>query len=97
MPGLARLDAPGVLHHIMIRGIECRKIFLNGSEKGGDHGMSEERILGDSGFVDSVLTQANEEYARLYELKRRGYDLDRIADRVARGHGFSQRGGIRRK
>ena len=26
MPRLARLDAPGVLHHIMIRGIERRKI-----------------------------------------------------------------------
>ena len=29
MPRLARLDAPGVLHHIMIRGIEHRKIFRN--------------------------------------------------------------------
>ena len=29
MPRLARLDAPGILHHIMIRGIERRKIFLN--------------------------------------------------------------------
>jgi len=29
MPRSARLDAPGVLHHIMIRGIERRKIFLN--------------------------------------------------------------------
>ncbi|OIP29014.1 MAG: hypothetical protein AUK23_11725 [Deltaproteobacteria bacterium CG2_30_43_15] len=28
MPRLARLDAPGVLHHIMIQGIERRKIFL---------------------------------------------------------------------
>ena len=27
MPRLARLDAPGVLHHIMIRGIKRRKIF----------------------------------------------------------------------
>ena len=27
MPRQARLDAPGVLHHIMIRGIEGRKIF----------------------------------------------------------------------
>ena len=27
MPRLARLDAPGVLHHIIIRGIERRKIF----------------------------------------------------------------------
>ncbi len=29
MPRSARLDAPGILHHIMIRGIERRKIFLN--------------------------------------------------------------------
>ena len=27
MPRLARLDAPGVLHHIIIRGIEWRAIF----------------------------------------------------------------------
>jgi putative transposase len=27
MPRIARLDAPGLLHHIMIRGIERRKIF----------------------------------------------------------------------
>jgi len=27
MPRLARLDAPGVLHHVMIRGIERRNIF----------------------------------------------------------------------
>jgi len=29
MPRTARLDAPGVLHHIMIRGIERQKIFRN--------------------------------------------------------------------
>jgi putative transposase len=51
-------------------------------EKGSDHVMSDERILGDSGFVDSVLSQANEGYERRYELKRRGYDLERIATRV---------------
>ena len=27
MPRSARIDAPGVLHHIIIRGIERRKIF----------------------------------------------------------------------
>jgi hypothetical protein len=27
MPRLARLDAPGVLHHIIIRGIERRVFF----------------------------------------------------------------------
>ncbi len=29
MPRLARIDAPGVLHHVMGRGIERKKIFLN--------------------------------------------------------------------
>jgi len=41
--------------------------------------MSDERILGGSEFVDSVLSQANERYERGYELKARGYDLNRIA------------------
>ncbi len=27
MPGKARKDAPGALHHVIIRGIERRKIF----------------------------------------------------------------------
>ena len=33
MPRLARLDAPGVLHHIIIRGIERRKIFIDDQDK----------------------------------------------------------------
>jgi len=33
MPRTARLDAPGVLHHIMIRGIERRKIFRNNKDR----------------------------------------------------------------
>ena len=32
MPRLSRLDAPGVLHHVIGRGIERRKIFLNGND-----------------------------------------------------------------
>jgi hypothetical protein len=30
----ARLDAPGVLHHVMIRGIEGRDIFNDNKENG---------------------------------------------------------------
>ncbi len=33
MPRLARLDAPGVLHHIMIRGIERRNIFYTDNDR----------------------------------------------------------------
>ena len=48
-----------------------------------DHAMSDERILGDGSFVDSVIAQANEIFDRRYEVKRRGFDLDGIACRVA--------------
>jgi REP element-mobilizing transposase RayT len=33
MPRTARLDAPGVLHHVMIRGIEGKKIFRNNKDR----------------------------------------------------------------
>ena len=33
MPRLARLDAPGVLHHIMGRGIERRRIFISDKDR----------------------------------------------------------------
>jgi REP element-mobilizing transposase RayT len=32
MPCKARLDAPGALHHIIVRGIERRKIFRDDSD-----------------------------------------------------------------
>jgi hypothetical protein len=44
--------------------------------------MSDERILGHSEFVETLLSLADENYERHYELKRRGDDLDRIAERV---------------
>jgi REP-associated tyrosine transposase len=33
MPRLARLDAPGVIHHVIIRGIERRKIFRDNKDR----------------------------------------------------------------
>jgi len=51
--------------------------------KSGVHIMSDERILGDSDFVDSIISQSDEHYERRYRLRRQGYDLDRIALRVS--------------
>lgn len=33
MPWKARIDAPGALHHIIVRGIERRKIFLDDTDR----------------------------------------------------------------
>ena len=45
--------------------------------------MSDERILGDSDFVDLIISQSEEQFERRHKLKRQGFDLDRIAERVA--------------
>ncbi len=33
MPRKVRIDAPGALHHIIVRGIERRKIFKDGTDR----------------------------------------------------------------
>ena len=44
----------------------------------------DERILGDGDFVEAVLSEANEAYARKFRLKASGVDIDTVADKVAR-------------
>jgi REP element-mobilizing transposase RayT len=48
------------------------------------HVKGDERILGDSDFVESVLEEQNERLARRDHLQARGVDFDTIADRVAK-------------
>jgi hypothetical protein len=45
--------------------------------------MSDERILGESDFVDKILSEAGEALDRRYELKALGYDLQRVAERAS--------------
>jgi putative transposase len=63
---------------------EAEKLRL----KGQDHIKSDERILGNSDFVDSVLAQAEETYTRQCALRRRGYDLEKVAEGVAEIYGI---------
>jgi putative transposase len=51
--------------------------------KGQDHITSDVRILGESDFVTDILSRADEQLEHTYKVKRLGYDLDRIAERVA--------------
>jgi len=48
------------------------------------HIKGDERILGDSDFVDSVLKEQNERLERRYQIQIHGYDFDKIVDRVAK-------------
>jgi len=59
--------------------------------KGQNRVKGDERILGESDFVMEILAEANEKYNRHYELKRLGYDLRRVADRVSQIYGIEPR------
>jgi len=48
MPRLARLDAPGALHHVMGRGIEGKKIFFNNKDRNDFLGRLAELVEDDS-------------------------------------------------
>lgn len=47
------------------------------------HLKSDERILGDSDFVEEVLKKAQEQLDRRYQLKADGFNIDQVAERVA--------------
>ncbi len=56
---------------------------IKAQRKSGIHLKSDERILGDSDFVQSVLEEQNAQLEGRYHLKRLGYDFDRVVARVA--------------
>ena len=49
----------------------------------GVHVKGDERILGDSDFVEAVLKEADEQLERRYRLQVEGFDLEWVARRVA--------------
>jgi hypothetical protein len=52
--------------------------------KRGPRLKGDERILGDSDFVLDVLEAADEQLSRKYRLQSEGYDLEKLAEKVAR-------------
>lgn len=66
---------------------EVKKSRLNG--KGRIKG--DQRILGESDFVMEVLSEANEKFERFYELKRQGYTLKTVEQRVVEIFGIDKK------
>ncbi len=56
---------------------------LKGYRKAGIRVKGDERVLGDSDFVEKVLKSAQESLEEKYGLKNRGYDFDKAVERVS--------------
>jgi hypothetical protein len=54
-----------------------------GLRKTGNRFKSDERILGESGFVEQVLSAANERMDRCYQLQARGFTFEMLVEKVA--------------
>ena len=54
------------------------------------HVKGDERILGDSDFVEKVLSKASEQMERQYRLKAEGWTLQKISERVAEIFGIEK-------
>ena len=63
---------------------------LKGFRKAGIRVKGDERILSDGDFVENVLKSAQEELEQKYDLKAKGYDFDRVMERVAEGPSFGK-------
>ena len=44
---------------------------------------SDQRILGESGFVSDVLSESEKEFSRKYRLRSLGYDFEKVLERVS--------------
>ena len=63
---------------------------LKSMRKMNIHIKGDERILGDSDFVEKVLSQASEQMERRYRLKAEGWTLTKITERVAEIFGIEK-------
>ena len=63
------------------------RIFVQDQDSGPE---GDERILGDSDFVEKVLSQASEQMERRYRLKAEAWTLTKITERVAKIFGIEK-------
>lgn len=52
--------------------------------RGMDRVKGDQRILGESSFVQSILEQADQELKRTYELRQKGIGFEQVAEKVAK-------------
>jgi hypothetical protein len=81
--GIARGRRPELVGGGLIRSLggwdELKKMRLTGQ----DRIKSDQRILGESDFVQDVLAESAENFTRKYKLKSQGYNFEKVVDRVS--------------
>ena len=66
----------------LVRSLGGWKAVKKARGQSGGRIKGDERILGDSDFVEGILSEAGESFNRHYDLRRRGYNFKKVIDRV---------------
>jgi REP element-mobilizing transposase RayT len=87
--GIAQGRRPELVGGGLIRSMGGWEAVKKLRQKGQDRVKGDVRILGEGGFVEQVLARAEEKFSRRHELKRRGYDIDKVEQKVCRVCGIA--------
>jgi REP element-mobilizing transposase RayT len=87
--GIAQGRRPELVGGGLIRSMGGWEALKKLRQKGQDRVKGDARILGEGGFVEQVLARAEEKFSRRHELKRRGYDIDKVEQKVCRVCGIA--------
>jgi hypothetical protein len=85
MPRLARLDAPGVLNHVIIRGIERRNIFEDNKYRD-----SREKLKSDARAFFCIWAVRGLGYGQRELARRLGMTQPGVGYAVIKGEGISK-------
>ena len=88
--GLTQGRRPELVGGGLIRSLGGWSEFRKLRRTGQDRMKGDERILGDGDFVMDVLSEANERMDRRYELKIRGYGIEKLEERVFEIYGIDR-------
>jgi putative transposase len=86
--GLSQARRNDLMGGGLIRSLGGRAEVKGEKERVRDRIKGDERILGGSDFVSQMLAEAHEEFEQRYRLKRMGYDLKKVAVKVAELYGM---------
>ncbi len=90
--GMEQGRRPDLTEGGLVRSLGGWKMVKEIKTKGQDRIKGDQRILGESDFVQEILNMADDQFNRFYELNKKGYTLEKVEKRVCKIFGIDREG-----
>jgi putative transposase len=88
--GMAQGRRPELTGGGLVRSLGGWEAVKEIKAKGQDRIKGDQRILGESDFVQEILDMADDQLNRFYEIKKKGYTLEKVEKRVCKIFGIDR-------